>query len=197
MQLANMISLIKNYDVPIIFFDQTVRNEDPCSAIIIAPKELAEIRGQNSENVIDRPVGVYALRCDTNYLYQDFLVRNAPAVYEREKMIQSNFGITFHEKENAFSLFTILHEIGHIIHIRKSGLSNSDYWFRYNASRDDVQMLYQFCNAKICQNDRQRRSLLTFVNQIYANIPAEKFANEFANNEFMENWELLKRNNMI
>ena len=192
MQTERIISLINNYNVPIFFFDEATTNEDYCHAIIIPSESLAEIRGIKKETTIEKNVGVHIFRCDEKTLYADFLRRNLPAVYARQQQLQSCFSIEQSDIPLAFTLFTILHEIGHMIHIQESQLSHADYWFRNNASRDDVWKLYQFCNSAICHTPQEKSLLLTFVNQIYDNIPSEKFANQFAEKEFEINWSLLK-----
>lgn len=192
MKTEKLISSIKNYDVPIFFFDEAVVGEDYCHAIIIPSKSLAKIRGINKEITVEKPVGVHIFKCDEKILYEDFSRRNLPAVYARRQQLQSRFCIAQSDIPLAFTLFTVLHEIGHIIHIQESNLSHADYWFRNNASRDDVWKLYQFCNSAICHTPQEELQLLIFVNQIYDNIPSERFANQFAEKEFEINWNLLK-----
>ena len=191
MLCEKLVNTISTYGVQIHFFDEPKPRKDYCHAIIIPENELNIIRGKEGENDNNDPVGVHILRCDSAELLADFAAQNMPGALEIINELKKHFSISDEQMHIAYTLFVVLHEIGHVLHHQESGLTNSEYWYRYNGSRDDVWMIYQFCHNMICKNPREQQLLQTFVNQIYNNIPSEKYANEFAVDNFITNWQKL------
>lgn len=191
MLCERLVNIITNYGVQIHFFDEPKEKKDYCYAIIIPETELNIIRGKEREGENNDPVGVHILRCDSAELLENYKEQNFPGVLETTNELQQRFSIPSEQMHIAYTLFVILHEIGHVLHHLESGLSNSEYWYRYNGSRDDVWMIYQFCHNVICKNFGEQQLLQTFVNQIYRNIPSEKYADKFAFDQFASNWQKL------
>ena len=191
MLCEELVNTILDYGVQIHFFDKPKRKKDYCHAILIPENELNIIRGKEVENDNNDPVGVHVLKCDSAELLADFAARNMPGVLETTSELKQRFSIPNEQMHIAYTLFVVLHEIGHVLHHQESGLSNSEYWYRYNGSRDDVWMIYQFCHNVICKDSGDQQLLQAFVNQIYRNIPSEKYADEFAFDQFASNWQKL------
>ena len=197
MKTKDIAEKINIYNVDIKYFYSPTPNVDYCSSSIIPSSVLAQIRGNASIASEETTfIGVNLLDCEHKELYNYFCHTNLPAVQKTCQTLQKNFHISQSHMALAYSLYAILHEIGHIVHLKEFELSYEDYWYRYNASRDNTNILFQFCYHKICHSDSERMILLAFVNEIYDNIPSEKAANKFAMQEFLRCWAIINNSNI-
>ena len=192
MNTKDIVDKINTYNVNIKYFYSPSPNVDYCSSSIIPSSILAQIREKmplpSDETTF---IGVNLLDCEHDDLYNYFCHNNLPAVQKTCQELQKSFHISQSQMALAYALIAILHEIGPVVHLKESQLSYEDYWYKYNASRDDINILFQFCYYKICHSDSERMILKAVVNEIYDNIPSEKAANKFAMQEFMKCWQIV------
>lgn len=192
MTLLEIIELIGDFKVPICTIEYQEINNDYCFSIVIPTDILAKIRGKNSTSP-KRDTGVYFYNCTFLKLYELTSAKTPEAVQQIIEKIKSNFSINENDVALAFSIFALLHEIGHVHHFINSEMSCEEYWMQYYKKRDALWMDYQFEYYIIAQTPNEKKNVNLKYGEIYRNLEIEHIADDFAICHFEECYYKVKQ----
>ena len=192
MTLLEIVDLIGNFQVPIYTIEHQEINNDYCFSIMIPTDVLSKIRGNNS-NSPKRDTGVYFYNCTFLKFYEITSTKTPEAVQQIIEIIKSNFWIEENDIALAFSVFALLHEIGHVHHFINSEISCEEYWSQYYKERDALWANYQFEYHFIARTPDDKKNVSLKYGEIYRNIEIEHIADEFAICHFEECYNRVKQ----
>lgn len=185
MTLLQIIEVIGDFTVPIYPLEYGEINNEFCYSIVIPTDVLGKIRGNNSTST-KRDTGVYFYNCTYSKLYELMSEKTPEAVQQIIEKLNSNFQIIEYNIPLAFSIFALLHEIGHVYHLNNSGMSYEEYWRKYYKERDALWIDYQFEYYIIAKTPIEKKNVNLKYGEIYRNIEIEHLADDFAINHFEE-----------
>lgn len=184
MRILDIINLIGIYNVPIFTIEKHEIKGNCCFSIMIPTDELAEIR--NKKATTHRNTGVYFYNCTYSEFYNLSKEINSEAVSQIIELIKQNFEINDEDEKLAFSLFSILHEIGHVHHFLNSKMSYREYWINFYKDWEELWIMYQFeYNIIATTSDEKSKTNLKY-GKLYRGVALEKVADDFAINNFKD-----------
>ncbi|MGI6176253.1 MAG: hypothetical protein ACOYJC_08920 [Christensenellales bacterium] len=160
MQTQNIVEIIDVKGTPVFFYDIPKDGSDCCHCRLNTSEELAILRSNVKKEVSEEELGVHILNTNIIFIYKDYFKKNSVAAIRICSMLSEQYEITEENKEIAFVLFLILHEIGHWQHFISSGLSRMDYWREYESARDPLWIEFQMTYNLLCRTSEEKQRVL-------------------------------------
>lgn len=184
MKLSDILSTLDSFNVVIhILNESELHNKNYCYAVVIPTDKLAYYRGAKSSSE-PKETGVYIIDCDLIDFYKANKAKNLEGTVQIEKTINENTNIFDGERPLAFSLFSILHEIGHITHFQNAKMSYEEYYNAYQKDWDDIYKDYLFMYRFYGTTQERLKAVNVLFGEKYRNHAFESYADNFALEHF-------------
>lgn len=181
MNLFDLAKSLNTFDVPLYISEKN----NCCFSIVIPSNELNRLRNKTDDNT-NKETGVYVSECSCYDFYEYAKQINNEAVNQIENLIFDRFGSFDERKELVYSVFAILHEIGHVYHLLESKLTYDEFWEKYYVDWQNVWVEYQFCYNFLADTLEEKKKINMIFGEKYRNTAFEKYADMFALNHFEE-----------
>ena len=125
----------------------------------------------------NNPIGLFLPKCDTLEVFEHYKKNKHVSFLKFREMISTKCDFN----DISFSVFAILHELGHWIHYnnyRAVGHSKTEYRFFYELPR--YELLKEFDDRSNNCSDEEYNKLQAEYEELYFSLEDEKIANKFA-----------------
>lgn len=176
MMIKELVDKIKVSDLAPIYFLNDFSKE-----------RFAECRHMADE---EQQLGVYLANTDIDEYYDLQSKYNPIHLHQVINDISYLFMVTIRDEKIIYATYVILHEIGHWINFKNSGMSSLEY-AKWDATfRSDPHKFSEWVRSIPDNHPEKYRYAEEAVKQ-YRNIPAEKEADKYAFNNLKEKLNLL------
>lgn len=203
MRLEQITKIVESEGIRFIFYPEDAlyrKNSIVYINVIVDSKERQEykIKNENEQKeYVSKSVAIFLPDIDSERLGNVY-INNDEMTYDFTlKKIRKIVSISKEHENLAFSLYLILHEIGHWYHFDEMGRKPYIYANEDTDVREEVfnrqQDLQKEMSLKKSFNKLTKNDLMTMKNWIidYNNIPIEKRANSYADKNFKKMWDKL------